>query len=99
MDGTDWTRETIDWDVEAFLPMKEVSAEVGICKSKIYDMIDEKRFPPPIKVDSRSFWLRSQVNAWKKAKVKENATLPWKEKWINVPHTKGAKRGLKPKKD
>lgn len=99
MDGTDWTRETIDWDFEAFMPMEDVIAEVGIRKSKIYKLVKQERFPPPIKIDSRSFWLRSQITAWKKAKVKENATLHWKEKWINVPHKKGEKRGTKPKKN
>lgn len=92
MDGTDWTRKTDDWDKEAFMSLAQVCAEVGFSRSKIYELVEEGRFPKPIKSDSRTFWLRSQVNAWKRAKVAENMHLDWKDKWIPVPRTKGEKR-------
>ena len=59
---------------------------------KIYQMIEEDRFPKWIKIDRSSFWLRSQITAWKKAQVIENQNRPWKDKWVNVPRTKGQKR-------
>ncbi len=98
MDGSDWTREPTDWANEKFMTIHAVIEDVGLCKSKIHVMMAEGKFPKQFKVDSRSFWLRSQVAAWKKAKVKENETLPWKDKWIHIPRTKGEKRVPKPVK-
>lgn len=47
-----------------FLRLKNVEELVGLKKSKIYQLISERRFPKPYKVGQTSLWLANEVNAW-----------------------------------
>lgn len=52
---------------EKMLGIKTVQAMVGLCKSMIYKLIKEERFPAPRKVGRASRWLMSEVLAWIRA--------------------------------
>ena len=52
---------------DKMLNIKQVQPMVGLCKSMIYKLIGEKRFPAPRKVGRASRWLMSEVLAWIRA--------------------------------
>ena len=37
---------------------------VGFSSKHIYKMINENRFPAPVKIDGASLWRLSDINAW-----------------------------------
>ncbi|MGE4401825.1 MAG: helix-turn-helix transcriptional regulator [Desulfobulbus sp.] len=50
---------------ESLLRLPEVEAVVGLKKSKLYTLIQEGRFPPPVKLGTRSIrWKASTIYAW-----------------------------------
>jgi prophage regulatory protein len=56
--------------VERVLRWPEVYEKVGLCKSQIYSLISQGKFPPPIKLGARaSGWLSSEVSAWLENKI------------------------------
>lgn len=51
--------------MDKFLKLCEVEAVTSLKKSKIYDMIGDGAFPPPVKVTShRSAWPASEIISW-----------------------------------
>lgn len=38
--------------------------DTGMCRSRIYQLIRESGFPPPIKVGKSSRWLTAEVDQW-----------------------------------
>lgn len=53
-------------------PLSRVEQEVGLKRSAIYALINEKRFPPQIKISRRvSRWSESAVKAWVAERVAE----------------------------
>lgn len=50
---------------ESLLRLPEVEAIVGLKKSKLYTLIQEGGFPPPVKLGTRSVrWKASTVYGW-----------------------------------
>ncbi|RYU62908.1 AlpA family phage regulatory protein [Methylolobus aquaticus] len=50
---------------ESLLPVREVSTKIGKGRTWIYEAIRDKRFPEPIRENSRvNRWLKSDVDAW-----------------------------------
>lgn len=49
---------------ERLLKLRAVSNKTGAGRSKIYDLIDQGRFPKPIKVDGMSLWPESAIDRW-----------------------------------
>ncbi|MDD2464116.1 MAG: AlpA family transcriptional regulator [Desulfobulbus sp.] len=50
---------------ESLLRLPEVETIVGLKKSKLYTLIQEGGFPPPVKLGTRSVrWKSSSVYAW-----------------------------------
>lgn len=50
---------------ERLIKLDEVSRRVGLGKSMIYQMIKEKRFPPPYKISPfASRWSEREIVAW-----------------------------------
>ena len=50
---------------ESLLRLPEVEAVVGLKKSKIYSLLQEGQFPPPVRLGPRSVrWRASAVSAW-----------------------------------
>lgn len=46
------------------LNLHQVEERVGLKKSKIYKMIQEKRFPPPTKIEFAARWPDTQIDTW-----------------------------------
>ena len=50
---------------EQFLRLKQVKSLIGLCRSSIYNMINEGRFPQPVRLGPQSVaWLKSEVQLW-----------------------------------
>lgn len=52
-------------DDVSFLRLPEVKAVTGLSKTSIYELIREKRFPPPVRLGPRAVaWVKSEVRQW-----------------------------------
>jgi len=49
---------------ERLLPIAEVETRVGFKSSSIYLKIQQKKFPPPVKVGTASRWPESAIQKW-----------------------------------
>lgn len=58
---------------EQFLRMPDVVAATGLKRSTIYQLVEQKRFPKPVKVlgPRTSAWLASEVSAWQQERIAE----------------------------
>ena len=57
---------------ERFLRLPEVRQRTGLSKSQIYWLIQQKQFPPPIKLGIRaSAWLNSEICRWMGQRIKQ----------------------------
>ena len=50
--------------MERLLKLPQVEGLVGLKKSKIYALIQDGRFPVPVKVGRASLWLEQEVQGW-----------------------------------
>jgi predicted DNA-binding transcriptional regulator AlpA len=48
----------------ALLAFEPVSNYVSMGRSRVYALIDDGKFPPPIKIGRSSRWLKSEIDAW-----------------------------------
>ena len=48
----------------ALLAFCLVSDYVGFGRSRIYQLIADGEFPPPIKIGKSSRWVRTEIDAW-----------------------------------
>lgn len=53
------------------LSIKEVSRRTSLCRSVLYALIQEGRFPKPAKVGRRSIWSSDSVDSWLRARFDE----------------------------
>ena len=51
------------------LKIKEVIEKTGCCKTKIYAMIKDGKFPQPCKIGNASRWREDHLDDWIKAQV------------------------------
>jgi predicted DNA-binding transcriptional regulator AlpA len=59
-----------DLDDVVFLRLPEVKAIMGLSKSSLYALIQEKSFPAPIRLGARAVaWVRSEVKQWAAERV------------------------------
>jgi prophage regulatory protein len=57
-------------DETRFLRLPEVMNRVGLAKTKIYAMIKDEDFPPPIKLGRASVWPEARIKAWQSEKMR-----------------------------
>jgi len=59
---------------ETFLRIGDVQVATGLGRSTIYRLVEQKRFPAPVKVlgPRVSAWLASEVAAWQKQRIAES---------------------------
>lgn len=50
--------------LQALFTFVILSSYVGMGRSRIYALIDEGEFPPPIKIGRSSRWLKSEIDSW-----------------------------------
>lgn len=50
--------------IQALFTFVILSGYVGMGRSRIYALIDEGDFPPPIKIGRSSRWLKSEIDSW-----------------------------------
>ena len=52
------------------LKVTEVAIYINTCKSQVYKLVQQDKFPKPIKIGERgSAWLVSEVDAWLQSRV------------------------------
>lgn len=57
-----------------FLTKSQVCRKVGYSKQHIARLVDERRFPPPVKPFGkmgRSLWVDGEIEDWMQAKIRE----------------------------
>ncbi len=53
-----------------FLRLPAVSQKVGLSRSQIYKLIQQREFPEPIKLGPKiSVWVEEKLEAWMGAKI------------------------------
>ena len=64
-------------DQVSFLRLPEVKAVTGLSKTSLYELIREKRFPPPVRLGQRAVaWVRSEVNQWAADRILASRSTP-----------------------
>lgn len=60
---------------DAVLRRREVEKRTGLCRSAIYNLIGQGKFPKPIRIGPRSSgWVASEISAWIAERVRERDT-------------------------
>ena len=55
---------------EEFLRLKQVKSLIGLCRSSIYNKINEGTFPRPVRLGPQSVaWLQSEVQFWMSERI------------------------------
>lgn len=55
---------------EEFLRLKQVKSLIGLCRSSIYNKINEGTFPRPVRLGPQSVaWLQSEVQLWMSERI------------------------------
>ena len=55
---------------EEFLRLKQVKSLIGLCRSSIYNKINEGTFPRPLRLGPQSVaWLQSEVHLWMSERI------------------------------
>ena len=50
--------------LDRLIKLEEVISQVGMGKTKIYDMLQFEEFPPPVKLGRYSRWSQLEIQAW-----------------------------------
>ena len=48
----------------ALIPFAQLSTKVGMGRSRIYALIGEGNFPPPVKIGASSRWIVREIDAY-----------------------------------
>lgn len=55
-----------------FIRRKAVEERTGLARSTIYQMVNEGRFPRPVRLGGRAVaWLETEINDWVDARIAE----------------------------
>ena len=55
-----------------FQRLREVLAETGLTRTRLYSLMAEGKFPRPVSTSERAVaWLESETEAWKRTRVAE----------------------------
>lgn len=58
--------------MDKLLKIKEVIDRTAVCRAKIYQLMELKQFPQPVKLGERSVaWVESEINSWIEEKIQE----------------------------
>lgn len=55
---------------DTLMKLPQVLAAVNLGKTKVYELIEQKTFPKPVKLGRLSRWSASAVSAWIEAQKK-----------------------------
>jgi prophage regulatory protein len=53
------------------IPIAEVARRSGFCKSQVYALVREGKFPKPTHIGASSRWSEQEVQAWIDARLAE----------------------------
>jgi len=59
---------------ETLMRLPDVSRCVGYRRSMIYRLIDEKRFPKPLKLGRVSVWRKTEIERWISDRIADAVT-------------------------
>jgi prophage regulatory protein len=46
------------------LPISEVMHRTSLSRSLLYSLVQQRKFPPPVKIGATSRWPSNQIDAW-----------------------------------
>ncbi|HTF69700.1 MAG TPA: AlpA family phage regulatory protein [Edaphobacter sp.] len=85
-----------------YIRLDVVRQQVPLSKSGIYEMIANRRFPPPHRLGARAVgWLQSEVTEWVIARTKEPPAVAKAPRPVALKREERAKRAAaaQPKRD
>lgn len=54
----------------AILRLPEVKGKTGLSRSTIYDKVQRRQFPAPVKIGERAVgWVESEIEAWVRTRI------------------------------
>ena len=56
---------------DRLIPVTEASAIVGVCRSKIYELVNENEFPKPIKIGKSTRFSERECFAWVQKRIRK----------------------------
>jgi prophage regulatory protein len=56
---------------ERLIRLPEVMGCVGLGRSRLYALVAQGAFPPPIKLGRSSVWIKSEVDGWVAKRIRE----------------------------
>lgn len=57
--GTPHTKSSV-----RLVHLEEVMEQTGLGRTKVYELLGEKKFPEPVKIGRSSRWLDDEISAW-----------------------------------
>ena len=58
--------------VQSIIRRPGVEKATGLCRSAIYQLVAEGKFPKPIRLSAQSVgWLETEIAAWQQARIAE----------------------------
>ena len=57
----------------ALFNFASLSGYTGLGRSRVYQLIFEKKFPPPIKIGKSSRWVRAEIDHWLQQKITDRS--------------------------
>ena len=70
--GTTCSRVEVELLSDQFVDMKLITALTTLSDKWFYKLIQEGRFPKPIKFGRKSLWLKSEVEWWLQERIEES---------------------------
>lgn len=60
----DQTQATSSQSQHTLLDLDDLMRKTKMAKTTLYDLIKNDKFPQPIKVRRRSYWVESEIDGW-----------------------------------
>jgi predicted DNA-binding transcriptional regulator AlpA len=61
----------ISEELDRFIPTAELLQLIPMDRVTIWRRVRDNKFPVPVRLANRNFWLRSEISAWMKQQASE----------------------------
>lgn len=56
------------------IQLKDVCRLTSLCRSRVYELLSEGKFPVPVKLDTRCRWSLKEIEQWVQDRLDERDT-------------------------
>ena len=67
---------TAEVSLPATLTKPGIRARYGLSSTAVYRLIRDHKFPRPVKIGSRSYWIAAEIDAWLAERAAERGQAP-----------------------